>query len=118
MAQKNNYTKLADGTWGAFVGTGYKETAFEIHVGDTVKIETKGGEVHTRKISGIVKTYASGKIVTLEPDQEIARKANERYAAKVEANPHKSSHINQAKLHAAGKPCPKCYSYCYGDCEA
>lgn len=101
----NNYTRLDDGSFGAFVHTGYGRTKrSEPAIGDTVNVVTKAGETHKRIVSGYVKRYASGVIVTLAPDAEVAAKATKRYEDKSGRN--------------FSGVCPRCHTYCDGDCTA
>ena len=77
----NQYKKLSSNEWGAWIDTGYGRTAIaKPQAGDTVTIITKAGEQHERIIKSIIKDYASGVIVSLEADEEVAQSAAERYA--------------------------------------
>jgi len=81
---KNTYKKLGN-DWGAWIDTGYGRNAIDKpKAGDTVKIITKGGETHNRIVKGIVDDYASGCVVSLVPNNEIAQKAQERYNKKAQ----------------------------------
>lgn len=114
---KNTYKKLADGTYGAWIEMKYNGQMKNIEAGAEVEVVTKAGETHTRIVAKTIESYKSGCIVRLQADENIAILATARYTAKVTAN-HKYGYINQAALHANGQVCPKCDTYCYGDCEA
>jgi hypothetical protein len=110
---KNTYQKLSDGSWGAWIDCGYGRSAIaKPVVGDTVSIRTKAGEVHTRQISGIVKNCASGVVVSLTQDEQVAAKAKARYEAK------KSEATPNGRASRSNAPCPLCGTWCYGDCTA
>jgi hypothetical protein len=121
-----NYT---DGTraWGAYVDLGFnRRTRRPEHdmpaVGDTIAVRTKGGETHQRVIARICQQYKTGALVALVADAEVAATAQQRYAAAVRSGQAQDGGngrgIDQAALHRDGRPCPRCQSYCYGDCEA
>jgi len=115
--QPNTYKRLDDGTWGAYVNTGFGKTKRATpEIGATVDIMTRSGEIHKRIVAGYIKTYASGIVVSLVYDAEVAAKATEKYAAKVtehvEHAEHKHDRVND------NQPCPYCHTYCYGDCRS
>lgn len=116
---KNTYKKIGN-EWGAWINLNdeYDGTLKTMEPGTEVEITTRAGEIHTRIVKETVKSYKSGCVVRLEPDQEIARVANARYVKKVMAKPYNGRQVNHAVLHSQGIPCPKCGTYCYGDCEA
>lgn len=109
--QPNTYKRLDDGTWGAYINTGFGKTKRATpEIGSTVDIMTRAGEIHKRIVAGYIKHYASGVVVALADDAAVAAKAEERYAEK--ANEHKHDHVND------NQPCPYCHTYCYGDCRS
>lgn len=112
--QPNTYKRLDDGTWGAYINTGFGKTKRATPgIGATVDILTRAGETHKRIVAGYIKTYASGVVVSLVADVEVAAKAAEKYAAKkTEHTEHKHDRVND------NKPCPYCHTYCYGDCRS
>lgn len=122
-----NYSKVhIEGVdhWGAWIST--KATPSK---GDKVVIKTKAGELHTRIIGSKLVRYASGVIVILEQDADIAKKAQERYQAKIDEN---KGHVEAKKETKSYQPvaksnydykvinkvCHLCGSVCYGDCIA
>lgn len=109
----NTYKKI-NGSWGAWIDTGYGSTAIDKpQVGDTIEITTKAGEIHIRIVKKIIDDYKSGCTVTLEPNEEIAKKAEEHYQA---ASTTPTTHGDPGTKH--NQPCPLCHGYCYGDCTA
>ena len=108
---KNTYKKLNDGSYGAWIDTGYgRNSTAKPAAGDTVQIRTKSSETHTRVVKGIVKNYASGCVVSLVADEAIAAKAAASYAAKAKTAAPRMVAVNAL--------CGLCGSYCYGDCTA
>lgn len=105
MTMTNTYKRLDNGTWGAWIETHDGKRAIAApEVGDEVTIKTKGGEKHNRIVAAIIKTYKYGVVVALMDDDQIAAKAEARYAAKTTVRDD--------------RPCPHCGTYCYGDCQA
>lgn len=108
----NQYRKLADGSYGAWIECGYGASAAKKPAaGETVIISTKAGEKHTRVVAGIIKDYASGVVVALVADAQIAAQANARYSA---AKPAKKP----GAINGMNVPCRYCGTYCCGDCRA
>lgn len=96
----NQYKKLSDGTWGAFIDCGFGRNARpHPQVGDTVKLTTKSGETHQRVIAKIVTTYKSGVTVAFAADAAIAAQAQARYDAAKAAR--QTAEVNQT---AAARP--------------
>ena len=76
--------------WGAFVKGVYNSKTKSVSrpaIGEQVCITTKKGERQVRIVSAIVKEYASGTVVELTDDADVAKQATERYAAKIAATP-------------------------------
>ena len=76
--------------WGAFVKGVYNSKTKSVSrpaIGEQVCITTKKGERQVRIVSAIVKEYASGTVVALTDDAEVAKQATERYAAKIATAP-------------------------------
>lgn len=76
--------------WGAFVKGVYNSKTKSVSrpaIGEQVCITTKKGERQVRIVSAIVKEYASGTVVALVDDADVAKQAAERYAAKITATP-------------------------------
>lgn len=113
------YNKDGSVSWGAWISV--KEGEEQPKAGDLIIVKTKKGELHTRTISNKWTAgkgkYKTGYIISLVADEEVAKKAAERYQdAKIES---------QSQYKPTYKPssyvsgwCNKCQSYCYGDCEA
>lgn len=76
--------------WGAFVKGVYNSKTKSVSrpaIGEQVCITTKKGERQVRIVSAIVKEYASGTVVALTDDADVAKQAAERHAAKIAATP-------------------------------
>ena len=103
MTYEGTYKKMQDGTWGAYIDCGYGKNALPKPVkGSVVKITTKSGEVHERIVRCIATDYASGCKVRLTADEAIAKKATERYNAKVaSSNQNKMVYSNGKKMSQA-----------------
>jgi hypothetical protein len=95
----NTYKKLSDGTWGAWIDTGYGESKVDSPCrGEVVQIGTKAGGTHERVVASVVKEYASGCSVRLFDREEFT-------------TPRPGGH------HGSPVYCVRCGSYCEGDCE-
>ena len=87
--------------WGAFVKGVYNSKTKSVSrpaIGEQVCITTKKGERQVRIVSAIVKEYASGTVVALVDDADVAKQAAERYAAKITATP-KAATVSKAKAY-------------------
>ena len=87
--------------WGAFVKGVYNSKTKSVSrpaIGEQVCITTKKGERQVRIVSAIVKEYASGTVVALVDDADVAKQAAERYAAKITATP-KAATASKAKAY-------------------
>ena len=82
IAQKDsylqgNYKKLSK-SWGAFIDGKYNSRTKSVSrpaVGDKVTVTTRNGERQVRIVKALITEYASGTIVDLFDDAEVAAKA-------------------------------------------
>lgn len=119
-----NYTRFINKQkqecWGAFVKLGNGRNNLPVpNPGDVVQVTTKAKEVHNRIVNRIIKTYASGVIVALEEDEQVAANANARYQQKVNENCKQVPKRDTFYAHnSRPQLCPRCQTYCEGDCIA
>ena len=100
IAEKTNYKKLADGTWGAWIAVEYTGKMANIEVGTKVEITTRNGETHTRIVWKMLEAYKSGAVVSLI----------EKQTEKEENLPAFNT------LPGVCTPCPICGDYCENYC--
>lgn len=89
--------------WGAFVKGVYNSKTKSVSrpaIGEQVCITTKKGERQVRIVSAIVKEYASGTVVALIDDADVAKQAAERYASKVANTPKAAKAATVSKAQA------------------
>ena len=93
IAQKDSYLqgsyKKLSNSWGAFIDGDYNRNTKSVSrpaIGEKVTITTRNGERQVRIVKALITEYASGTIVDLFADAEVAAKAQARYNAKAKTN--------------------------------
>ena len=98
---QGNYKKL-NNSWGAFIDGKYNSRTKSVSrpvVGDKVTITTRNGERQVRIVKALITEYASGTIVDLFADAEVAAQAQARYNAKAKNSKRKSSGISKEQAY-------------------
>lgn len=105
IAKQDSYLqgtyKNLGSAWGAFIDGNYDRRTKSVSrpaIGDKVTITTRAGERQVRTVKAVVTEYASGTVVALFDDAEVAAKAQARYNAKAKNN-RKSSYISKEQAY-------------------